>query len=50
MSIANIRHVIYGSLQRVLSVQYSIPEFVQISQECHNLISRIFVADPAAVS
>ncbi|XP_015890045.2 serine/threonine-protein kinase SRK2I isoform X2 [Ziziphus jujuba] len=36
------------TIQRILSVQYSIPDSIQISQECHNLISRIFVADPAA--
>ncbi|KAK7252847.1 hypothetical protein RIF29_37087 [Crotalaria pallida] len=35
------------TIQRVLSVQYSIPDFVQISPECHHLISRIFVFDPA---
>ncbi|XP_038722793.1 serine/threonine-protein kinase SRK2I isoform X2 [Tripterygium wilfordii] len=36
------------TIQRILSVQYSIPECVQISEECRQLISRIFVADPAA--
>ncbi|KAL6337895.1 hypothetical protein AAG906_002360 [Vitis piasezkii] len=36
------------TLQRILSVQYSIPSSVQISTECHHLISRIFVADPGA--
>lgn len=36
-----------GSLQRVLSVQYSVPDFVQISPECREVISRIFVFDPA---
>lgn len=35
------------TIQRILSVQYSIPEVVQISQECRELISKIFVADPA---
>ncbi|XP_024030207.1 serine/threonine-protein kinase SAPK10 [Morus notabilis] len=35
------------TIQRILSVQYSIPDVVQISQECRELISRIFVADPA---
>ncbi|TKY45720.1 Serine/threonine-protein kinase SRK2I [Spatholobus suberectus] len=35
------------TIQRVLSVQYSIPDFVQISPECCHLISRIFVFDPA---
>lgn len=37
-------------MQRILSVQYSIPDNVQISPECRNLISRIFVFDPTAVS
>ncbi|KAK0606086.1 hypothetical protein LWI29_034004 [Acer saccharum] len=35
------------TIQRILSVQYSIPDAVQISQECRDLISRIFVGDPA---
>ncbi|RDY10995.1 Serine/threonine-protein kinase SRK2E, partial [Mucuna pruriens] len=35
------------TIQRVLSVQYSIPDIVQISPECRHLISRIFVFDPA---
>ncbi|GLT39042.1 hypothetical protein SLA2020_132500 [Shorea laevis] len=34
------------TIQRILSVQYSIPDIVQISPECRHLISRIFVADP----
>ncbi|XBI84304.1 hypothetical protein VPH35_092643 [Triticum aestivum] len=34
-------------LQRILSVQYSIPDNVDISPECRHLISRIFVGDPA---
>ncbi|OMP02094.1 hypothetical protein COLO4_11351 [Corchorus olitorius] len=36
------------TIQRILTVQYSIPDFVQISPECRHLISRIFVADPTA--
>ncbi|KAB1214672.1 Serine/threonine-protein kinase SRK2I [Morella rubra] len=36
------------TIQRILSVQYSIPDNVQISPECRNLISRIFVFDPTA--
>ncbi|XWS41957.1 hypothetical protein CRYUN_Cryun17cG0126900 [Craigia yunnanensis] len=36
------------TIQRILTVQYSIPDFVQISPECQHLISRIFVADPTA--
>ncbi|PSR87998.1 Serine/threonine-protein kinase [Actinidia chinensis var. chinensis] len=34
------------TIQRVLHVQYSIPDNIQISPECRHLISRIFVADP----
>lgn len=36
--------------QRILGVQYSIPDYVHISPECQDLISRIFVANPATVS
>lgn len=36
------------TIQRILHVQYSIPETIQISPECRHLISRIFVADPSA--
>lgn len=35
------------TIQRILNVQYSIPDYVHISIECRHLISRIFVADPA---
>ncbi|KAK6128925.1 hypothetical protein DH2020_037329 [Rehmannia glutinosa] len=35
------------TIQRILNVQYSIPENIKISEECWHLISRIFVADPA---
>ncbi|XP_073159171.1 serine/threonine-protein kinase SAPK10 isoform X1 [Henckelia pumila] len=35
------------TIQRILSVQYSIPENINISEDCRHLISRIFVADPA---
>ncbi|KAJ3674358.1 hypothetical protein LUZ60_004974 [Juncus effusus] len=35
------------TIQRILGVQYSIPDYVHISPECRNLISRIFVANPA---
>ncbi|KAK4256671.1 hypothetical protein QN277_006365 [Acacia crassicarpa] len=34
------------TLQRILSVHYSIPDYVRISKECKHLLSRIFVADP----
>ncbi|KAF3648426.1 Serine/threonine-protein kinase SRK2I [Capsicum annuum] len=35
------------TINRILSVQYSMPENIQISEECRHLISRIFVGDPA---
>ncbi|PKA57385.1 Serine/threonine-protein kinase SAPK10 [Apostasia shenzhenica] len=35
------------TIQRILGVQYSIPDYVHISPECRHLISRIFVSDPA---
>ncbi|MFS7974017.1 putative protein kinase CAMK-OST1L family [Helianthus anomalus] len=35
------------TIHRILHVQYSIPENIQISPECRHLISRIFVGDPA---
>ncbi|CAI0553805.1 unnamed protein product [Linum tenue] len=38
------------TIQRILNVQYNIPDTVQISQECRDLIAKIFVFDPAAVS
>ncbi|KAK4264941.1 hypothetical protein QN277_026055 [Acacia crassicarpa] len=34
------------TLQRILSVHYSIPDYVRVSQECRHLLSRIFVANP----
>ncbi|CAI0553813.1 unnamed protein product [Linum tenue] len=34
--------------KRILNVQYNIPDTVQISQECRDLIAKIFVFDPAA--
>lgn len=39
----------FGALQRILDVQYSIPENIEISPECRHLLSRIFVEDPAQV-
>ncbi|CAI0553812.1 unnamed protein product [Linum tenue] len=36
------------TIQRILNVQYNIPDTVQISQECRDLIAKIFVFDPAA--
>ncbi|KAL9229747.1 hypothetical protein vseg_005181 [Gypsophila vaccaria] len=35
-------------IQRILSVQYTIPENINLSLECRHLISRIFVGDPEA--
>ncbi|XP_022933618.1 serine/threonine-protein kinase SAPK3-like [Cucurbita moschata] len=35
------------TISRILSVQYSIPDYVRVSMECRNLLSRIFVANPA---
>ncbi|KAI3669862.1 hypothetical protein L6452_41314 [Arctium lappa] len=35
------------TIHRILHVQYSIPENIQISPECRHLISRIFVGDPS---
>ncbi|KAI4325973.1 hypothetical protein MLD38_031331 [Melastoma candidum] len=34
------------TIQRILSIQYSIPNFVHLSIECKHLLSRIFVANP----
>ncbi|XP_052204512.1 serine/threonine-protein kinase SRK2I-like isoform X2 [Diospyros lotus] len=34
------------TISRILQVQYSIPDNIQISPACRHLISRIFVADP----
>jgi len=35
------------TIGRILSVQYTIPDYVHISVECRHLLSRIFVANPA---
>ncbi|XP_028771871.1 serine/threonine-protein kinase SAPK2 isoform X2 [Neltuma alba] len=34
------------TIGRILSVQYSIPDYVRVSMECQHLLSRIFVANP----
>ncbi|KAJ7538358.1 hypothetical protein O6H91_11G044700 [Diphasiastrum complanatum] len=34
------------TIGRILSVQYSIPDYVRISPQCRHLLSRIFVANP----
>ncbi|XP_051145427.1 serine/threonine-protein kinase SRK2A-like [Andrographis paniculata] len=33
------------TIQRIMAVQYKIPDYVHISQECKDLLSRIFVAN-----
>ncbi|KAI3713066.1 hypothetical protein L1987_71637 [Smallanthus sonchifolius] len=35
------------TIHRILHVQYSIPENIEISPECRHLLSRIFLGDPA---
>eukprot|EP00250_Pteridium_aquilinum_P002663 c12886_g1_i1 orf=407-1489(-) len=35
------------TIQRIISVQYSIPDHIPISKECQNLISLIFEGNPA---
>ncbi|KAJ7968046.1 Protein kinase [Quillaja saponaria] len=35
------------TINRIMAVQYKIPDYVHISQDCRQLISRIFVANPA---
>lgn len=35
--------------QRIMAVQYKIPDYVHISQDCKHLLSRIFVANPLRV-
>ncbi|XP_061343949.1 serine/threonine-protein kinase SAPK3-like [Gastrolobium bilobum] len=35
------------SIERIMSVQYSIPDSIRVSAECRHLLSRIFVANPA---
>uniref|UniRef100_A0A0C9S1D6 non-specific serine/threonine protein kinase n=1 Tax=Wollemia nobilis TaxID=56998 RepID=A0A0C9S1D6_9CONI len=35
------------TIGRILSVQYSIPDYVYVSAQCRHLLSRIFVANPA---
>ncbi|XLU68843.1 hypothetical protein S245_027896, partial [Arachis hypogaea] len=32
---------------RIMSVQYSIPDYVRLPSECRHLLTRIFVANPA---
>ncbi|CAN1259039.1 Serine/threonine-protein kinase SAPK3 [Linum perenne] len=35
------------TIGRIMSVQYSIPDYVRVSADCKQLLSRIFVANPA---
>ncbi|KAI9176267.1 hypothetical protein LWI28_000576 [Acer negundo] len=35
------------TINRIMAVQYKIPDYVHISQDCRNLLSHIFVANPA---
>ncbi|KAJ7957119.1 Protein kinase [Quillaja saponaria] len=34
------------TIQKIMAVQYKIPDYVHISQDCKHLLSRIFVANP----
>ncbi|KAL6575886.1 Serine/threonine-protein kinase sapk2 [Orobanche hederae] len=34
------------TINKILSVHYSIPDYIRVSKECKHLLSRIFVADP----
>ncbi|XWS44965.1 hypothetical protein CRYUN_Cryun15aG0095200 [Craigia yunnanensis] len=38
------------TIQRILSVHYSIPDYVRVSKECRHLLSRIFVTNPEKVN
>ncbi|GLT39969.1 hypothetical protein SLA2020_141330 [Shorea laevis] len=38
---------VWKTINRILAVQYKIPDYVHISQDCRHLLSRIFVANPA---
>ncbi|OWM69452.1 hypothetical protein CDL15_Pgr013913 [Punica granatum] len=35
------------TIQRIMAVQYKIPDYVHISQDCKHMLSRIFVANPS---
>ncbi|KAL6582977.1 Serine/threonine-protein kinase sapk2 [Orobanche minor] len=37
------------TINKILSVHYSIPDYIRVSKECKHLLSRIFVADPGKV-
>ena len=38
------------NLQRIMGAQYAVPDYVHISPECRDLLSRIFVVEPNLVS
>ncbi|KAH8510880.1 hypothetical protein H0E87_008423, partial [Populus deltoides] len=35
------------TIQKIMAVQYKIPDYVHVSQACRHLLSRIFVANPS---
>ncbi|KAG0496391.1 hypothetical protein HPP92_001082 [Vanilla planifolia] len=35
------------TIQRIMSAQYNVPDYVHISQDCRQLLARIFVTNPA---
>lgn len=35
------------TIGRIMNVQYTIPEYVRVSKECRELLTKIFVADPS---
>lgn len=37
------------SSQRIMKVQYKIPDYVRVSQDCRQLLAHIFVANPSRV-
>ncbi|TVU16700.1 hypothetical protein EJB05_40275 [Eragrostis curvula] len=45
-TISRFTETIANAMQRIMSVQYKIPEYVHVSQNCRHLLSRIFVANP----
>jgi len=40
---------LFDQRQRILSVHYSIPDYVRVSKDCKHLLSLIFVANPDKV-
>ncbi|KAJ6798154.1 putative serine/threonine-protein kinase SAPK7 [Iris pallida] len=34
------------TIERIMAIQYNIPDHIRISQDCNNLLSQIFVANP----